>query len=48
MTKVLVSALLALSSLPAAAQDAGNGLSFGGEVKLEYIDLGSSGLAFDG
>ncbi len=48
MTKVLVSALLALSSLPAAAQDAGNGLSFGGEVKLEYIDSGSSGLAFDG
>lgn len=48
MTKVLVSALLALSTLPAAAQDAGNGLSFGGEVKLEYIDSGSSGLAFDG
>ena len=40
MTKFLVPAILALTALPAAAQDA-NGLSFGGEVKLEYLDAGS-------
>jgi hypothetical protein len=39
---------MALSAFPAAAQD-GSGLSFGGEVKLEYLDLSSSDLwAFDG
>lgn len=48
MTRLLVPALLALSSLPAAAQDAGNGLSFGGEVKLEYVDSNSSDLVLDG
>lgn len=48
MTRILVPALLALSSLPAIAQDAGNGLTFGGEVKLEYVDSSSGDLAFDG
>lgn len=48
MTRILVPALVALTSLPAAAQDAGNGLSFGGEVKLEYVDAGSGVWASDG
>ena len=48
MIRILVPALLVLSSLPATAQDAGNGLSFGGEVKLEYVDSTSSDLVFDG
>ncbi len=49
MTRILVPAFVALTALPAAAQDGGNGLSFGGEVKLEYLDAGSSHLwAFDG
>lgn len=49
MTRILVPALVALTALPAAAQDGGNGLSFGGEVKLEYLDADSSHLwAFDG
>ncbi|WP_137112549.1 hypothetical protein [Rhodobacter sp. SY28-1] len=48
MTRLIVPALLALSAFPAAAQDS-NGLSFGGEVKLEYLDSSSSHLwAFDG
>jgi hypothetical protein len=47
MTKFLVPAILALTALPAAAQDA-NGLSFGGEVKLEYVDAGSHLWALDG
>lgn len=47
MTKFLVPAILALTALPAAAQDA-NGLSFGGEVKLEYLDAGSHLWALDG
>ena len=48
MTRLLVPALVALTAIPAAAQDA-NGLSFGGEVKLEYLDAGPSHLwAFDG
>jgi len=48
MTKFLVPALLALTTLPAAAQDGGNGLSFGGEVKLEYLDATSHLWALDG
>ncbi|WP_333818403.1 porin [Tabrizicola sp.] len=48
MTRLLVPAILALTALPAAAQDA-NGLTFGGEVKLEYLDTAGSHLwAFDG
>ena len=47
MTKFLVPALLALTALPAAAQEA-NGLSFGGEVKLEYLDAGSHLWVLDG
>ncbi len=47
MTRFIVPALLALSSLPAAAQDA-NGLSYGGTVKLEYVDANSSLWALDG
>lgn len=48
MTRLLLPAILALTALPAAAQDA-NGLSFGGEVKLEYLDAAGSHLwAFDG
>jgi hypothetical protein len=48
MARILVPALLALTSLPAAAQDGGNGLTFGGTVKLEYLDAASNSLAFDG
>lgn len=48
MTRLIVPALVALAAIPAAAQDS-NGLSFGGEVKLEYLDSSSSSLwAFDG
>lgn len=47
MTRLLFPAILALTALPAAAQDA-NGLSFGGEVKLEYLDADSSLWALDG
>lgn len=47
MTRFLIPALVAVSSLPAVAQD-GTGLSFGGDVKLEYIDAGSGVLALDG
>jgi hypothetical protein len=48
MTRLLLPAIVALAALPAAAQDGANGLSFGGEVKLEYLDAGSHLLAFDG
>ena len=48
MTRLLLPAILALSSLPAAAQEAGTGLSFGGEVKLEYLNAASDFWAFDG
>lgn len=47
MTRILVPALLALTALPAAAQD-GNGLSFGGDVKLEYLNANSDLWALDG
>jgi hypothetical protein len=48
MTRLVVPALVALVTFPAAAQDS-NGLTFGGEVKLEYLDSSSSSLwAFDG
>lgn len=47
MTRYLVPALVALTSLPAAAQD-GNGLTFGGDVKLEYVDTNSGLWALDG
>lgn len=48
MSKLILPALLAFVALPAAAQD-GNGLTFGGELKLEYLDTDSSHLwAFDG
>jgi hypothetical protein len=48
MNRLLFPAILALSSLPAAAQEAGTGLSFGGEVKLEYLNANSDLWAFDG
>lgn len=48
MTRLIVPAILAIAAFPAAAQDS-NGLSFGGEVKLEYLDSSNSSLwAFDG
>lgn len=47
MSRLIVPALLALTALPAAAQDA-SGLTFGGEVKLEYLDSSSHLWAFDG
>lgn len=47
MSRLMIPALVALSSLPAAAQDA-NGLTFGGEVKLEYVDASSGLWALDG
>ena len=46
MTRFLVPALLVISALPAAAQD--SGLSYSGEVKLEYLDSGSGSFAFQG
>ena len=48
MTRVLLPALFALAALPAAAQEAATGLTFGGEVKLEYVDGGPAGWALDG
>lgn len=48
MNRLLLPAFLAASSLPAAAQQAGSGLTFGGEVKLEYLDASSNFWAFDG
>lgn len=48
MKQILVPALVALAALPAAAQDAGNGLTFGGELKLEYDDSKSGAWVFDG
>ena len=48
MTRVLLPALFALAALPVAAQEAATGLTFGGEVKLEYIDSNGSLLALDG
>lgn len=48
MTRVLLPALFALAALPAAAQEAATGLTFGGEVKLEYLDANSSVWALDG
>lgn len=47
MAKFLMPALVALTSLPAAAQD-GNGLTFGGTVKVEYVDASSGLWALDG
>ena len=49
MTRLIVPALVALAAFPAAAQDA-NGLTFGGEVKLEYLDTSTSShlWAFNG
>lgn len=48
MTRLIVPAILAIAAFPAAAQDS-DGLSFGGEVKLEYLDSSNSSLwAFDG
>lgn len=41
MNRLLLPALVAVVALPAAAQDAVDGLSFGGEVKLEYLDGGA-------
>jgi hypothetical protein len=48
MTRLLLPAFVALTALPAAAQDGANGLTFGGELKLEYVDAFSRLLAFDG
>lgn len=47
MNRFLIPALVAFSSIPAAAQD-GSGLSFGGDVKLDYTDAGSGIWALDG
>lgn len=47
MTRYLIPALVAFASIPAAAQD-GSGLTFGGDVKLEYTDAGSGVWALDG
>lgn len=49
MNRIALAAVAALTTFPAAAQTADTGLSFGGEVKLEYLDSSSSHLwAFDG
>jgi len=48
MSRLLLPALVAAFALPATAQDAGNGLTFGGDVKLEYTDAGSGIWALDG
>ncbi|MBN8633149.1 MAG: hypothetical protein J0L76_20125 [Rhodobacterales bacterium] len=47
MIRLTVPALVALTAFPAVAQEA-NGLSFGGEVKLEYVDADSSAWVLDG
>lgn len=47
MTRLLLPALVAAFALPASAQD--SGLSFGGDVKLEYLDADTNaGFALDG
>lgn len=46
MSRPLLALLLALSALPVAAQD--SGLSYSGEVKLEYLDANSSYWTFAG
>lgn len=48
MNRIIAPALLALSSLSAAAQDGGTGLSYSGEAKLEYIDASSHLFVFSG
>ena len=48
MLKIAASLLIALTAVPAMAQSPENGLSFGGEVKLEYVDANSHTWAFDG
>jgi hypothetical protein len=48
MNRIVLPALVALSTLPATAQTADTGLTYGGEVKLEYLDSGSHLWAFDG
>ncbi|WP_128516511.1 hypothetical protein [Tabrizicola thermarum] len=48
MNRPILTTLAALMALPAAAQTAGNGLTFGGEVKLEYLDANPRVWAFDG
>ncbi len=48
MSRLLLPAFLAAFSLPATAKEAGNGLTFGGEVKLEYLNANSDLWAFDG
>ncbi len=47
MIRHLLPAVVALSPTVLAAQD-GNGLTFGGDVKLEYVDTGSGLWALDG
>lgn len=48
MTRFLFPALVAISAMPALAQDGATGLSHSGEVKLEYVDANSNMLAFRG
>lgn len=48
MNRTILATLFATVALPAAAQTAGNGLSFGGEVKLEYLDANPRIWAFYG
>lgn len=48
MNRLLLPAFLAAFSFPATAQEAGTGLTFGGEVKLEYLNANSDFWAFDG
>lgn len=47
MNRLFFPAFLALTALPAAAQEAGTGLSFGGAVKAEYLDATSALWALD-
>lgn len=47
MSRLLIPAFIALSALPATAQDS-NGLTFGGSVKLEYVDISNGLWALDG
>ncbi|MFN3992296.1 MAG: hypothetical protein ACK4IU_05245 [Tabrizicola flagellatus] len=48
MNRIILATLFATVALPAAAQTTGNGLSFGGEVKLEYLDANPRIWAFYG
>lgn len=48
MRKIALATFASLAAIPAVAQTADTGLTFGGELKLEYVDSASYFWAFDG